>query len=89
VAPVEQDHPGAGAEDGAAEALHRLVEPVEPHQASDRGRLAARDDEPVEPFEILRQPHLDHVRAEPAQRCRVLAEVALECEDADRHRGEV
>ena len=33
---------------GPVEAADRLVEPVEPHQPRERGRLAARDDEPVE-----------------------------------------
>src|SRR5215469_8065660 len=41
---VEDDHPRAGAEDRAAEAAHRLVEAVDPHQPRDGGRLAAGDD---------------------------------------------
>ena len=82
---VEQDHPGAGPEDGALEAADRLLEPVEPHQARDRRRLAARDDEPVEPVELLGLAHLDDVRAEPAQHRRVLAEVALDGENTDLH----
>ena len=52
--PVEQDHPGAGAEHGAVEAADRVLEPVEAHEPRDRGRLAARDDQPVEPVELLR-----------------------------------
>src|SRR5215467_8850778 len=40
VVPIEKDHPGACAEDRAAELAHRLIEPVEPHQPADRGRLA-------------------------------------------------
>src|SRR5579884_21461 len=86
VVAVEHDHPGAGAEDRAGERLHRLVEPVEPHQAADRGRLAARDDQPVEAVELLGQAHLDRLRAEPAQHGRVLAEVPLYGEDADPER---
>ena len=43
-------------------------------------------DEPVEPVELLRLAHLDDLRAEPAQHRRVLAEVALEGEDADAKR---
>ena len=82
---VEQDHPGAGPEDRAAEPANRLLEPVQPHQAGDRRRLAAGDDEPVEPVELLGQAHLDRLRAEAAQHRRVLAEVALDCEDADLH----
>ena len=42
-------------------------------------------DEPVEAVELLGQPHLDHLGAERAQHRRVLAEVALHGEDADRH----
>ena len=45
---------------GPLEAAQRLVEPVEAHQPRDRGRLAARDDEPVEPVELLGLAHLDH-----------------------------
>src|SRR5436309_2474091 len=36
---VEDDHPGARAEDRTAEPAHRLVEAVEPHQPADPGRL--------------------------------------------------
>src|SRR5207248_4887484 len=56
-----------------------------PHQAHERRRLTTRNDEPVEPVELLRLAHLDDVRAEAAQHRRVLAEVPLHCEDADRH----
>ena len=83
---VEQDHPGARAEDGRGEPPDRLLEPVEPHQPRDRGRLAARDHEPVKALELLGQAHLDHVRAERAQHRRVLAEVALNGENTDSHR---
>ena len=89
VSSVEQDHPGAGAEDRLLEAPHRLLEPVEPHQPRDRRRLAARNDEPVEAVELNREAHLDDVRAEPAQHRRVLAEVALKREDADSHGASV
>jgi hypothetical protein len=54
VVPVEEDHPGAGAEDRAAELAHRLVEAVEAHQPADRGRLAAGDDQTVEAVELFR-----------------------------------
>ena len=82
---VEQDHPRARAEHGGREAPDRLLQAVEPHQAHDRRRLTAGDHESVEPVELLRQPHLDHLGAERAQHRRVLAKVALHCEDADRH----
>ena len=68
---------------GAVELAHRLVEAVEAHEARDRRRLAARDDEPVEPGELLGQAHLDRLGAEPPQHVGVLAEVPLHGEDAD------
>src|SRR5438270_5193726 len=40
VRPVEDDHPCARAEDRPAEALERLVQPVEPDQTHDRSRPA-------------------------------------------------
>src|SRR2546423_8647534 len=64
VAP-EQDHPRTGAEDRRLEAPERLVEAVEPRELEDRRRLAARDDEPVEPVQLLRLPDLDDLLAEP------------------------
>ena len=36
-------------------------------------------------IELLRLAHLDGLRAEPAQHCRVLAEVSLYRQDADPH----
>src|ERR1700751_2610296 len=86
VVAVEDDHPRTRSEDRAAELAHRLVEPVEPHEPADRGRLAAGDDEPVEPVELLGKPHLDRLGAEPAQHGCVLAEVALHGEQADAER---
>ena len=85
VSSVEQDHPGAGAEHGSGELPDGVLQAVEPHQAHDRRRLAAGDHEPVEAVQLFRQPHLDHVGAERAQHRRVLAEVPLHSEDADRH----
>src|SRR5436190_2059301 len=83
---VEHDHAGAGAEDRRVEAPQRLVEAVEPHQAHDRGGLAARHDQPVEPCELLGQPHLDRLGAETPEHRRVLAKVSLHGEDADSKR---
>src|SRR5918995_7090650 len=85
VVAVEHDHPSACAEHGSLEAADRLVEPVEPHQAHERRRLAAGNDEPVEPVELLRLAHLEDVCPESAQHRHVLAEVPLEGEDADLH----
>src|SRR5262245_6949707 len=83
---VEHDHPGAGAEHRPVELAQRLVEAVEPHQARERGRLAARDDEPVEPVELLGDADLDNVGAEAPQHRRVLAEVPLHGKNADPKR---
>ena len=82
---VEHDQPGARAEDGLLEAPDRVLEPVEPHQAHEGRRLAAGDDEAVEPRELLGLAYLDGIRAEPSQHRRVLAEVPLQSEDADSH----
>ena len=84
---VEQDHARARAEHRAAEAPDRLLEAVQPHEPRDRRRLAARDDEAVEPVELLREPHLDRLGAEAAQDGRVLAKVPLQGEDADGRSG--
>src|SRR6476619_687744 len=83
---IEHDHPGARAEDGARVGADRLVEAVQLGEAHDRRRLASREHEAVEALELLGKPHLDDVRAESAQGCGVLAEGALQREDADAHR---
>ena len=80
---VEHDHSGARAEDGARERADRLVEPVEVREPHDRRRLPARDDEAVETVELLREPNLDDVGAERAQRGGVLAKRPLQGENAD------
>src|SRR5262245_16894660 len=85
VVAVEHDQARARAENRLLEARDRLLEPVEPHQARERRRLATGDDEPVEPLQLLRLAHLHHLGAEPPQHCRVLAKVPLESEDADFH----
>src|SRR5204862_3314358 len=86
VVAVEEDHPGARSQDRAAELAHRFVETVEPHQAADGGRLAAGDDQPVEPVELLGEPDLDRLGTEPPQHGCVLSEVPLHGEDADPER---
>src|SRR5919204_2504331 len=80
---VDQDHARAGAEDRALEATNRLLEAVDPAEAGDRRRLAARDDEPVEADQLLGLAHLHGIGAEPLEHASVLAEVSLECENAD------
>jgi hypothetical protein len=82
---VEQDHPRARSEDRGPETPDRVFDAVEAHQSGDRCRLAARDDQPVEPVELVRLPHLDGLSAEAAQNGRVLTEVPLHCQDADPH----
>ena len=86
---VEHDHAGAGTEDRGRERADRLVEAVQAHQAHHRGRLAARDDQPVEAVELLRQAHLDPLDAEATQHRDVLTERSLQGEDADSHGCEV
>src|SRR5215210_5423175 len=83
---VEQDHPGARPEDRPSEAPDRLLDPVEPHQSRNRRRLAPGNDQTVETVELVGLSHLDRVRAEAAQDGRVLAEVALNCQDSDSRR---
>jgi hypothetical protein len=83
---VEHDHPGAGAEDRLLEAPQRVVEAVEPHQPRDRRRLSARDDQAVEAFQLLRQPHLDRLRAQAPEHERMLAKVPLHGKHADPKR---
>ena len=85
VVAVEQDHPGARAEHRPGELAERVLEPVEADEPHDRGRLAARDHEPVEPFELLRLAHLDRLHAQPPQHRLVLAEVPLNRQNADLH----
>ncbi len=70
---------------GLLEAADRVLEPVEPHQAHERRRLAAGNDEPVEALQLLGLAHLDRLRAEAPQHRRVLAEVPLQGQDADPH----
>ena len=85
VVAIQDDHARAGAEDRPAELGNRAIEPVEAHQSHERRGLAARDHEPVEPLELLRLAHLDGIRAQAPQHRRVLAEVALHGQNADRH----
>jgi hypothetical protein len=78
---VADDQPGAGTEDRLA----GLVVGAQPglqarrrDQFGDRRRLAARDDQAVEPRQPLRRTYLDRLRAKPAQRLGVRLEVALQ-----------
>src|SRR6266545_1865601 len=82
---VEHDHPRARAEDWAGESPQGFVQAVEPHQAHERRRLPAGNDEAVQALELLRLPHFDDVRAEAAQHRRVLADVSLDGEHSNSH----
>ena len=83
VTPVEHDHPRTGPEHRAVERADRVVDPVERRELRDRRRLAARDHEPVEAVELLRQAHFDGIRAGPAQRAHVVAKRPLQRQDPD------
>lgn len=82
----EQDHAGARSEDRPPELPDGFLQAVEPDQSSDGGRLAPRDDQPVEPFELLGLPYLDPVHAESPEHPQVLPEVSLDRQDADTKR---
>src|SRR5690349_13715241 len=64
---VEEDHPRARAEQRLRELPQRVLQPVQANEPHDRGRLAARDDEPVEAVELLGLAHLKDLRAQPPQ----------------------
>ena len=84
---VEHDQPRARAEDrraGRASARSGSASPSRSMPERHRRRLAAGDDEPVEPVEVGRHAHLAHVGAERAQHPRVRREAALQGEHADR-----
>ena len=59
-----------------------VVEPVAAHQLGDRGRLAAGDDHAGEALEVPGQPDLDDLSPGARQGQAVLAEVALQGQDA-------
>src|SRR5262245_35565732 len=83
---VQHDHPRAGAEDGAVEPADRVVETVQLREAHDGRGLATGDDQAVETLELLGQTNLDHLGTEQSKRGRMLAERALQREDADAQR---
>ncbi len=82
----EEDRSGAGAPHRHP-SLRALLElrddPVVLRELADRRALAAGDDERVDVVELFRPAHVDAIGADGAQRAEVLAEVALEAEDAD------
>ena len=66
------------------EVAQRLGQPLALDAERDRGRLAAGDHQPVEPFEIGGHAHAARLRAQLGEDLGVRLEVALEGEDADR-----
>src|SRR3954454_4029497 len=84
---VEHDHPGARTQHrraGPHEVAQRLGEALAGDAERHRGRLPARDHEPVEALEVAGHAYLADLGAEPAQHAGVRLEVALEGEDADQ-----
>ena len=82
----EQDQPGARAVHRHARrdrVADRLAHAERARELVDDARLAAGDHEAVDARELGRAAHQVHVRAELGQHARVLADVALEGEDAD------
>src|SRR5712691_13506549 len=82
----EEDRSGAGAphRHAVGGSLADLRDdPVVLRELADRRALAARDDERVDVVELLGPAHVDTFRANAAERGEVLAEIALEAEDAD------
>ena len=85
----EEDRSGAGAPHrhplcGTFTELRN--DPVALRELPDRRALAARDDEPVDVVELLWPTHVDPLRTHAAEGGEVLAEIALETEDADARR---
>src|SRR5690606_13871253 len=82
----EQDHPRARAVRGQP-ALDRGPQRLEQlegvEQLDDRGRLPARQDDPVDPRKVLRVTHPHRAGPRLLERSEVLAHVALHREDAD------
>src|SRR5690606_8285727 len=86
----EHDQPGAGAEHGQPggdPGPERLEQLEGDQELADRGRLAARDDQPVQPGQVPFPAHRPGPGAGPAEQPVVLDDVALQRQDADqRHR---
>src|SRR5450759_3835718 len=82
----EQDHSGAGAEDGALESENRRLQLVGAYQLADRGGLAAGDDQSVKGVELMWFSHFARLRTEAPKHAHVLAEVALYGKDTNSKR---
>lgn len=84
-APGQHDEAGAGTEDGpfGHELSQRTGEAVLLYELTHGGAFAAGDDETIELLELRRQAHLPHPGPQAPEHAGVLAEGALEGEDAD------
>ena len=82
----EEDHPGAGAphrRTGGGQAQDRLGQAVGVHQASHGGRLAAGQDQGLDPGQVAGEPDFDRLGADLTQGRGVLGHVPLHGQDAD------
>ena len=77
---------GRGAE-GVAGGQHHAAPVlfVAPGQLADRRALPARDDQPIQLVELLRQPDLHRLHAQPAQDLDMFDKRPLQGQDADSH----
>src|SRR5215208_4462583 len=81
-----EDHPGARAPHRTTlveVAPYTVEETRGDHHLPYRRRLAAWDDDPGQPFEVLHGPHLDRLDPKPTQDLGVLPEVSLQREHPD------
>ena len=85
----QDDHPGARAEDrGAAigEVEDRLAQAPALDELAHRRALAAGQDQAADALEVGRLAHAHALDADGGERVEMLAERALERQDADLHR---
>ena len=86
----QDDHPCAGAPHGESVGGH-VSQGVEQagasHQLRDGRALAPGNDQPIQPDQILREPHLGGGSSQAAERLVVLAEIPLQGQDTDCRHG--
>jgi hypothetical protein len=68
-----------------AEKLERLHQIVGHCQFANRCGLSARDDETIETFQMLRQPHFDRFHLQPLEHRDMFGKIALKGEDSYFH----
>ncbi len=83
----QEDEAGAGSPGGggAGKAAQRLNQPVLGGQLANGCAFTARDDEAIQPFQVLWQAHLGGLRAQAAQHFFVFNEGALQRQNANLH----